>query len=138
MTAEQYARRMAKRPELVEREFKKSVHGLAVSALKFSKEKLSELYQIPEDLTAKGKKKWRRTGHLRRSERIEERSAYEYALVNDAVYAEPRHEAGKPNRRSINLLRVNHWRDETFKVMEPINRDVFRQTLLDLLRGGTI
>lgn len=137
MTAQEYAQRMLRRRDLVERELRKTTHGLAVAALRFSKEKLTEIYNIPEDVNPRtGKRKWKRTGHLRRSERVEERSAYEFALVNDAVYSEPRHEAGKPNRRKINPLRVVHWRDETRAVMEPIVREQTRAAVLQILRGG--
>jgi hypothetical protein len=165
MTPEEIAVRMLKRRDLVEKEFKKTVHGLAVSAWATSKQEISKIYAIPEDRTAQGEarfqqflerrrsgeivagtvfrarrgdRKWVRTGHLRRSERVEERSAYEFALVNDAAYSEPRHEAGKPGRRKINPLRQNHWRDETRKVMDPLVQESFRMTLLAILKAGKI
>lgn len=139
MTAQQLARRMQSRAALVEREFRASTQAIAVSALKFSKEKMSEFYAIPEDVNPKtGKKLWRRTGHLRRSEQAQIRNAYVCAIVNTAAYAEPRHEAGKPNRRRINPVRRQHWRDELVATFRPIVLEVRRQTVLDLLKGGRI
>jgi hypothetical protein len=130
---------MQKRAALVEREFAVSTRGIAVSALRFSKEKMSELYAIPEDVNPRtGKKRWRRTGHLRRSEQVEVRNAYVCAVINTAAYAEPRHEAGKPGRRRINPVRENHWRDELVTTFRPILIDLRRQSVLDLLKGGRI
>ena len=134
-TAEQIAELMLKRRNLVEKEFRHSSNAIAKSARKFSKEKLSELYAIPEDRTKKGKKKWRRTGALRRGEIVEVPDAYTVRVVNRIRYAKPRHEAGKPGRRRINPLRENHWRDELKRVFRPIVRDVRRLTLIDILRA---
>lgn len=139
MNARQLADRMKRRAEAVEREFRASSQGLAVSAVKFTKERMTEeIYSVPEDRRKNGKKAWRRTGHLRRSERAEVPNAYTVRVVNSAVYALPRHEAGKPGHRNINPARVSHWRDELLETFRPIVLDVRRQTVLDLLKGGQI
>jgi hypothetical protein len=135
VTAKQIARKMLQREKAMTTALSYTAKALGVSSLKLSKEFMSELYALPEDLTKAGKKKWRRTGHLRRSERIEVRGPVEVSIVNDAVYGEPRHEAGKPNRRQINPLRVNHWRDRMFKVMQPIAIEQWKATVLDVLEG---
>ena len=134
-TAEQIAELMLKRRNLVEKEFRHSSNAIAKSVIKFSKEKLSELYAIPEDRYKNGKKKWRRTGALRRAERVEVPDPYTVRVVNDINYAQPRHEAGKPNHRKINPLRENHWRDELAETFRPIVLDVRRQTLIDILNA---
>lgn len=137
MTAQQIARKLAGMGAAVPAEFRKTARGLGISAVRFTREKMtSEIYAIPPDTTAAGKPKWRRTGHLRRSERYEVRSPYVVAIVNDAAYSEPRHEAGKPGRRAINPIRRSHWRDELLKTFRPIVLEANRQTLLALLRRG--
>src|SRR5690349_18079912 len=103
MTAAQLAAAQKRRAALIDREFRATARGIGVSALKFCKERLtSTVYAIPEDVGPSGKKLWRRTGNLRRSEKMEVRSPYEVVVVNTAAYALPRHEAGKPGRRKIN------------------------------------
>jgi hypothetical protein len=140
MTAEQLARRMLARRDLVEQEMRKTAGGLGLSAVKFTKELMTrEIYAVPEDISPRtGRKKWRRTGQLRRAERFELRDSYSVAVLNDQVYAEPRHEAGKPGRRGINPLRESHWRDELAKTFRSICVDAWHATVLDLLRRGKI
>jgi hypothetical protein len=79
-------------------------------------------------------KAWKRTGHLRRSEQVEVRGPAEVVVFNTANYAEPRHEAGKPNRRKVRY--VSHWQEEMATVMRPIARDLWRETILDVLQQG--
>jgi hypothetical protein len=79
-----------------------------------------QIYALDVDRTKAGKKRWKRTGLLRRAERVETPDAYTVKLVNDASYALYRHEAGKPGRRKINPLRVAHWRDELVATFRPI------------------
>ena len=140
MTAQQIATRMRRRADLVEPEFRKSSQGLAKSAVAFTKMKMTtDIYAIPEDVHPKtGEKLWRRTGHLRRSERAELEDAYTILMINDAAYSEPRHEAGKPNRRSIDKLRISHWRDDLEEAFAPIIQDVYHATVLDILKAGKI
>lgn len=134
MTAQQYAKRMKAREKVFLPALAATTKGIGRAALKLSKEHLSIIYSIPEDVTKKGKKKWRRTGHLRRSEQVQVRGPVEVAIINNAAYAEPRHEAGKPNRRRINPIRVVHWRDEMDKVMRPIAREQWKETIRDVIR----
>jgi hypothetical protein len=136
MTAAQYAKRILKRDKDLKTALTFTTKAIGASAFKLSKEEMSKLYAIPEDLNAKGKKKWRRTGHLRRSESVEVRGPIEVAIVNTAAYAEPRHEAGKPGRRNINPQRENHWQDEMAKVMRPIAVEQWRETVVDVLKGN--
>lgn len=147
MTAQQLQRRMLRRAALVESEFSKTTKGLGIAAVKYCKEKLTaELYSIPEDVNKNGEKKWRRTGHLRRSERADQRGPYVVAIVNDAKrYAADRHERGKTTSeildytpRNVNPIRETHWRDDLAKTFRPIERDAYRATVLALLRKGSI
>lgn len=147
MTAAQLAALHRRRAARVPVEFQKTMNGVKISLLKYEKELMtSEIYAIPEDLKKSGiakqkagrkilgsDKKWRRTGHLRRSERAEVTDPYTVRLVNDAVYAKPRHEAGKPNKRHINPLRESHWRDEAVKLWESIKGDLLEATIRDIL-----
>lgn len=156
MTAEQVAAKMARRQAKAEKAFQQTIKGVAVSAVAFTKAKMTEeIYAIPEDLSASGKrrqasasargkrftpvgkdKKWRRTGNLRRSEKFLIVSPYEVHIVNTAAYAEPRHEAGKPGHRKINPLRVSHWRDDLKGVFhEEFLLDLYHQTVEDILNG---
>lgn len=159
MTAEQVARKMKKRQELVAQKFTQSTRGVGLSALNFVKMKLTEeIYAVPEDLNKSGQarfarqraqggrrrpfiakrseKKWTRTGHLRRSEKFEIRSPYEVAIVNTAAYALPRHEAGKPGHRNINPARISHWHDDLREAFnEGLLRGLYHDTLLDILKA---
>lgn len=135
-----------------------TTRGLAVSAWRLDKEKITEgIYALPEDLTNKGERrharlrrqrgpgsvipfrkgdrKWVRTGHLRRSERVEITGPASFQLANSASYAEPRHEAGKPGRRKINPARESHWQEETAAIMRPIVQEQWHETVLDVLRS---
>jgi len=137
MTAEQIARKMKKREDLARKEFQATTRGVAVSALKFCKEKLTtEIYAIPEDRRKNGKKVWRRTGHLRRSEKFEIRDPYTVAVVNTAAYALPRHEAGKPGHRNINPQRISHWRDDLAETFKPLMDDLYHSTVEAILKAG--
>lgn len=135
MTAAQLAAAQKRRAALIDREFQATARGIGISALKFCKELLtSTIYAIPEDVSGTGRKKWRRTGNLRRSEKMELRSPYEVVVINTAAYAVPRHEAGKPGRRKINPLRVSHWRDELVRTFQPLVADLCRDTITAILR----
>jgi hypothetical protein len=135
MTAAQLAAKQKRRAARLQRELAQTARGIAISARRLSRELMTQgIYALDVDRTASGKPKWRRTGHLRRSERYEIRSPVEVAIVNDAAYAEPRHEAGKPGRRNINPLRRTHWRDEMAAVMRPIALELWHEAQLDALR----
>lgn len=130
MTVAELAALHRRRAAAVPREFLKTSHWLAVAAVKFAREKLTEeIYAIPEDARKNGKKKWRRTGNLRRSERAEVVDPYTVRVVNDAGYALPRHEAGKPGHRKINPLRESHWRDELQEAFRSIVADAYQLTI---------
>jgi hypothetical protein len=135
VTAAQIAKLMQRRADLVEPEFLATSRGLAKSAVKFTKELMTnEIYAIPEDVTRSGKKKWRRTGQLRRSERAEVVDPYTVRVYNTMAYAQPRHEAGKPGARAINPARESHWRDELVETFGPVVADLHHETVLAILR----
>jgi len=159
MTAEQMAKAWSKRRADLEPALRQTVQAFGISALRLSKEIMTrEIYSIPEDRTTKGERrfqrfltrrrpgqvfafrkgdrKWVRTGHLRRSERFEVRGPFELAIVNDANYAEPRHEAGKPGRRKINPARVSHWRDEMKQTLDPTFTELIADTIRQVMREG--
>jgi hypothetical protein len=69
------------------------------------------VYSKPEEVSSTGRKLWTRTRDLINHEKAEVRGGGDVVLTNDMVYAEPRHEAGKPGRRKINPARVAHWRE---------------------------
>lgn len=97
----------------------------------------------------KGDRKWVRTGHLRRSERPEVRGPtlnMELAIVNDAIYAADRHERGKASSdipgfknppKKINPIRECHWRDDMFRVMQPIFQEQMIETVREVMREGS-
>ena len=133
MTAEQLARKYARRAEMVRTEFRKTARGLGISALRFTKQKLTELiYGLPVPKRKSGKPEWRRTGHLRRSERWELVDDYTVRIINDASYAVPRHEAGKPGRRRVRY--PAHWRDELVETFRPIVLEAYQITVRDILK----
>lgn len=138
MTVAQAAKKMERRQALASKEFAATTKGVAVSALARSKHFLTEqIYAIPEDVRKNGKKAWRRTGHLRRSEKFEIRDPYTVAIVNTAAYALPRHEAGKPGHRNINPLRISHWRDDLqAEFHEGLLRDLYHETVVAILKAG--
>lgn len=136
MTAQQLAALFKARAAAVEPEFRQTTRGLARDALRFCRLKLTELiYSQPIPTRPKsGKPMWKRAGNLRRSERTEIRDAYTAAVVNDAIYALPRHEAGKPGRRKTRF--PAHWRDELRKAFQPQLLPAYRETVLRILRRG--
>ena len=136
MTAAQIAALHRRRAARVPIEFRKTSNGLKISAVKFTRELMTaEIYAIPEDVRKNGKKKWRRTGHLRRSERAEVTDPYTVRVVNDAKYALPRHEAGKPGNRKINPLRESHWRDELVETFRSVILDAYELTMKAILEA---
>jgi hypothetical protein len=95
----------------------------------------TEIYAIPEDVDPKtGRKKWQRTHRLLQGERFVVKNAYQVVITNEAPYAKPRHEAGKPGHRRINPLRESHWRDDLLKTFQPIMREALVLTLRDIMR----
>ncbi len=162
MSADELARLYKQRIERLEPELRQTMGAFGTSAVRLTKEIMTrEIYSIPEDRTGrgearfqrflrtrrpgqvfaprKGDRKWVRTGHLRRSERFEVRGsglAMEMAVVNDANYAEPRHEAGKPGRRKINPQRESHWRDDMHRLLDPLFQEAIAEAVRDVMREG--
>jgi hypothetical protein len=143
MTAAELAARHRRRAAAVPREFQKTMNGVKISMVKFTKELMTtEIYAIPEDLTEKGKKKWRRTGHLRRSERAEVTDPYTCVLINDAIYARRREAASGSAGRGkktgdavhyVNPLRECHWREKAKELWESIKEDLWHATVRDIM-----
>lgn len=124
-------------PEVVENEFRKTTTQLARNILAFDRKTITDqIYSLPEDVTSTGKKKWRRTGALRRGERVETPDAYTIHVANDVSYTEPRHEANKPGRRQINPLRTSHWRDDLMTTFEPIVTEAYNLTVVAILKAA--
>lgn len=138
MTAAELAARMAERQASVQPAFRRATTSLVVAALRFAKLKLTELiYSQPIPIRPRsGKPKWRRTGNLRRSERSEVRSAYSGAVVNDASYAVPRHEMGKPGHRQT--IYPAHWHDELRHAFRGKAQAAYREAVREILQRGGI
>lgn len=159
LTPQELVALMKRRRDLFEPAFMSATREIARIAISRSKQLMTEqIYNLPEDRTAKGARrfqrflqtrrsgqvftarkgdrKWVRTGHLRRSERVEIVSPYQCDVINDAVYAEPRHEAGKPGRRKINPARESHWRDDLVNDMRDAVIEARRSAIQRVLRGG--
>lgn len=128
-TALELAARYNTRAALIEREFGATMRGVRTAAERYCKETLiAEVYAIPEDRTKSGKKKWTRTRRLLNAEKAVLSDPFTVEVVNATLYAEPRHEAGKPGRRKINPLRESHWRDELLATFRPLLADLCQQT----------
>lgn len=142
MTPAEVAALMQRRARAVTREVERATNRLGIEALSVSKRLMTqEIYSKPVDRRKNGKPKWVRTGNLRRSERLELRGAAAAggvvvaAIVNDAAYAEPRHEANKPGRRQINPARTAHWRDDMLQQLAPRRIEIERELMDRILRN---
>jgi hypothetical protein len=121
------------------------MNGVKISMVKFTRELMTAgIYAIPEDRTKQGKKKWRRTGHLRRSERAEVTDPYTCVLINDAIYAQRREAASgsvsrgkkaKGDVHYVNPLRECHWREEAVKLWDSIKGDLLEATMKAIMEG---
>lgn len=89
-----------------------------------------------------GKKKWTRTGNLRRSERARVVSDFEGVVENDANYALPRHDLGLPagspeairgSKRKSG--RVAPWRRQAIAKTKDQRRQAYRNILGQALQG---
>ena len=91
-----------------------------------------------------GKKKWKRTGNLRNSEKKKVVSATEGRLFNDAGYALPRHNLGMspgdpetippPPRKKRNTTRQAPWRSRAVNNTAAARLENYRRGLFDALR----
>lgn len=156
MTAEDLAKAMSLRQNDLRPALEATTRVVAQTALRRSKQLMSEqIYALPEDLTKKGEKRfarfraggprgrvfvarkgdreWVRTGHLRRSEQVQIVGPARIIVKNTAIYAEPRHEAGKPGRRKINPARESHWQDDMARELRPIAQELWRETVREVM-----
>jgi hypothetical protein len=168
MTAAELAALMKRRRDLFEPALRSATNEIARLAISRSKQLMTEqIYSLPEDLTAqgearfqrfratrrpgqtftarKGDRKWVRTGHLRRSERVEFPSLGQADLVNDAIYAARRHEAGKAHSDlpgfknpppDINRARESHWRDQLKEELRESILHLRQEVILKVLRAN--
>jgi hypothetical protein len=92
-----------------------------------------------------GRKKWSRTGNLRNSEKSNMLSATEGTVYNDSGYALPRHNLGlslgdpeaiPPYKTRRNSTRQAPWRTRAIAETAGKRREIYRQHLLKVLRGG--
>lgn len=92
-----------------------------------------------------GRKKWTRTGNLRNSEKASLVSATEGMVYNDSGYALPRHNLGlstgdpeaiQPYKTHRKSTRQAPWRSRAIADTAAKRRDIYRQHLLKVLRGG--
>ena len=88
---------------------------------------------------------WRRTGNLRRSEKMKIVSAYEGQITNAAStkgkagvrgYARIRHEMGKPGRRRTRYPAP--WRDKAMEAKRARVREIYREAMVSAIRGGIV
>jgi hypothetical protein len=137
MTPDQNARLWTTRAQETGRGVRKAIQSVGQMALRRSNALITkEIYSKPEDQTASGKPKWRRTGQLAHRETLAfEDDGLTAVIVNETAYAEPRHEAGKPGRRKINPNRVAHWRDDMVAELRQVFPELIHQTLVSSLRG---
>lgn len=136
MTPDQNARLWADRALATGRGVKRAMRSVGQMALRRSNELITqEIYSKPEDVTATGRQKWRRTGQLAAREALTfEDDGLTAVIVNETPYAEPRHEAGKPGRRKINPARVAHWRDDMVTELRVVFPELIHQTLVAALQ----
>lgn len=115
--------------------YTKSGRGTAAEAFKVKK-------SGKRAKSAKGRKKWRRTGALRRSERQKVVSDTEGIVYNDAAYALARHDLGlrSGDKRAIkgsnrDSSRIAPWRVDAIEDTEEARREAYREPILKALRG---
>jgi len=114
----------AARTEKVLPEIRQLVQRTGRRMLTVSKRQMRrQIYAIPEDMTATGKKKWVRTGNLLNAEDLAyapNRSGV--TLTNGMIYARARHELGRDGRQT---KRPAHWRDGIYAELLPtVERDM--------------
>jgi hypothetical protein len=144
MTLAQYAALMQQRAGQMQYQVEQATRK-ATDILHAESKRLinEEIYSIPEDVDATGKKKWRRTGMLRRSEKSKVLAAYEGAVDNYASYALPRHNLGfgpgddeaidpKPLKRR-NTTRHAPWRTQAIEATRKRRFDLYRGAIAYVL-----
>lgn len=113
--------------------FKKTGRGTADEAFKLKK-------SGKRARSSTGRKKWTRTGNLRRSETRGMANDYEGFVQNDASYARPRHDLGLPaghpdairgSRRKS--TRIAPWRVRAIRNTEEARRQAFRNAFWNVL-----
>ena len=144
MTALDLIKKQRRRAQIVESEFKATMEGVRKSAQQFSRSRMTtEIYAIPEDTNQNGEKKWTRTHDLLEHERGVLTQPYEVQMQNDLPYAvrrerasaaAPRGRKGRGEVHYINPLRESHWRDELVETFQPLLKDLYRETMLAILR----
>lgn len=108
---EQVIKEWALRAGRVRPEVRSLVERAGKRMLNVSRRHMDEqIYSIPEDVSPRaGKKKWVRTGNLRKAEDlVYAPDGSGVTLTNKMIYARSRHELGRDGRKTI---RPAHWRE---------------------------
>jgi len=84
----------------------------------------------------KRKKAWRRTGNLKRSEKMKIVSAYEGIIFNNAGYAWRRHELGMAGHRKTR--RIAPWRLNAIRRCRKTVKAIYRRAIIMSMRAGKI
>lgn len=102
------------------------------------------IYDVPEDVTAKGKKKWTRKRFLRGSELSRIVNPYLGQLYNDAIYSFARHNLGlsaghpdiigPPPTIKRETFRFGPWRAQAIKKSRKQVNRIYRERILTNLR----
>jgi hypothetical protein len=96
--------------------------------------KTGKVVCIPIGKKQAKKKAWRRTGNLRRSEKMQIVSPAEGIISNDAGYAKHRHDMGKPGKRKTRYPAP--WRANAVRTCRAKVRLIYRKHVLNALTGG--
>ena len=106
--------KMNRRRGAVERELGGAARTLALELGAEAKRVMQdEIYNVPEKRSTSGRKAWRRTGNLKRSERARAEGVV-IVLSNSANYAAARHALGTKDssREPISPQRSVQWEDQ--------------------------
>jgi hypothetical protein len=83
------------------------------------------------------KKAWKRTGNLRRSEKMKVLSPYIGIVENTAKYARARHDMGMPGAK-LKTKRVAPWRTNAIRRTRLKIRDIYRLALRRAVTEGVL
>jgi len=134
VTSNEIAAQWARRAGVVDGEVRRTVRQLGERLLTSSLKHMQEdIYDIPEDVSPTGRKKWTRTGALKAAEKLEfDADGAGCKLVNTQPYARARHELGRNGRAT---RRPAHWRDETREELRQVIPATFGAMNRRILEG---
>jgi len=115
------------------------IRGYQVNAKTGKRKKYTT--KVSDDRRA-GKKKWTRTGNLRRSETKKVVSATQGLVENTANYALPRHDLGLDKGHPLAIkgstrktTRIAAWRTLAIRETQQARFDAYREAIMRVLRG---